>query len=67
MSRYWTNFAKTGDPNGPGLPEWPAFDEKGQRVMVFDGDSGAQPVPNLKKLEAMDAYFAWRRENAAPH
>ena len=67
MSRYWTNFAKTGDPNGPGLPQWPAFDDKDQRVMVFDGTSGAQPIPNLKKLEAMDAYFAWRRENAARH
>jgi para-nitrobenzyl esterase len=65
MSRYWTNFAKTGDPNGPGLPAWPAFTEAEQRVMVFDAEPGARPVPNLKMLEAMDAHFAWQREGAA--
>lgn len=64
VSSYWVNFARTGDPNGPGLPHWPAFNTATQQVMVFDAHPSARLLPNHRKLEAFDAYFAWRREEA---
>ncbi len=64
ISSYWANFAKTGDPNSPGLSQWPAFTENDQKAMVFDAAPGARPVPNLEKLKAFDAYISWRREEA---
>lgn len=64
ISSYWVNFAKTGDPNGSGLPAWPAFTEQDQKGMVFDTAPGARPVPNLDKLKAYDAYIAWLRGQA---
>ncbi len=64
ISSYWVNFAKSGDPNGPGLPKWPAFAENDQQAMVFDAAPGARSVPNLDKLKAFDAYVSWRREEA---
>jgi len=64
MSRYWVNFARTGDPNGPGLPPWPAFTESSPTVMHFDAKSGARPAPNMTQIQALDEYFAWRRQEA---
>ena len=64
VSSYWVNFAKTGDPNGPGLPEWPAFTIATQNAMHFDPQSSARPLPNMTQLKALDGYFAWRREEA---
>ena len=53
MSGYWANFAATGDPNGKGLPHWPAVSAKPE-VMEL-GDRTA-PVP-LAGNEAKVAFF----------
>jgi len=36
VSDAWIHFARTGDPNHPGLPHWPAFNTKDKSTMVFD-------------------------------
>lgn len=44
MQDYWTNFAKTGDPNGPGLPQWPTYNAAGNwQVMHLAPDAAAKP------------------------
>ncbi len=37
-NEYWTNFGKTGDPNGPGLPYWPAYNSSKDELMNFTED-----------------------------
>jgi para-nitrobenzyl esterase len=41
MQGYWTNFAKTGNPNGARLPNWPSFDSTGQTAMEFTQEGQA--------------------------
>jgi para-nitrobenzyl esterase len=57
ISSYDVNFAKTGDPNGQGLPQWPAFTEQNELVMVFDATPGARPYPLLDQAKVLDGYF----------
>ncbi len=48
----WISFARTGDPNHKGLPEWPAFDLSRRATMIFDTKSKAveDPEPDVRKL-----------------
>ncbi len=61
MASYWTNFAKTGDPNAEHLTPWPVFDNQNQQVMRFQQSPKVGPVPDRKALKVMDEYFKWRR------
>lgn len=61
MQSYWVNFATDGDPNGAGLPHWPAFTAAAPLVMRIGVDPGPAPMPNQARLKVLDAYYAWRR------
>lgn len=49
MAAYWTNFAKTGNPNGPGVPEWPANDAESRYAVMHFGDGTATAAPDLAR------------------
>ena len=61
VATYWTNFAKRGDPNGPGVPAWPEFTASNRPVMYFHDTATVGPVPSAGALAVLDSYFAWRR------
>jgi para-nitrobenzyl esterase len=50
MMGYWTNFARTGDPNGKGLPEWPRFDKE-RELLHLDKTIEAGPDTERAQYE----------------
>jgi para-nitrobenzyl esterase len=65
LRTYWTNFAKTFDPNGEGLPAWPAFTNAMPRMLhIASGATAAGPIVSADGLRVLDEYFAWRRSTA---
>ncbi len=49
MSDAWVRFARTGDPNGAGLPSWPAFTPDRMSTMLFDNRCEVQHGPDSKE------------------
>ena len=54
MSSYWINFARTGDPNGEGLPVWPVFEENAPEVIEFGDETKVTPLPFHEQLLLLD-------------
>lgn len=65
ISTYWTNFAKIGNPNGLGLPQWPAFSKDGQRIMKLGNpiEAGKIPVEDLRGIKIWRDFYATKRNS----
>lgn len=61
VSSYWANYAANGDPNGPGLPRWPAFDPKSATVMELGDHFEPIPVASPARLDFWKRFFQTQR------
>ena len=50
VQSYWTNFAKSGDPNGPGLPQWVAWSTDQESYISFSKNGDAVPQRNFSPM-----------------
>jgi para-nitrobenzyl esterase len=59
MRKYWSNFAKNGDPNGAGLPNWPKYNaDTAYEVMHLDADPKAQKDMHRARYEFLSTFWA---------
>jgi para-nitrobenzyl esterase len=59
IETYWTNFARSGNPNGAGAPEWPQYNQgDGWQVMHLDVDSTAGPDQHRDRYLFLESAWA---------
>jgi para-nitrobenzyl esterase len=64
MNTYWTNFAKTGNPNGKGVPNWPIYDTQKEMILDIDLDGKviAKPDPRKARFNVIEKAFKKREK-----
>lgn len=60
MADYWSNFVKSGDPNGTALPAWPVFGADG-KVLLLDDTVSVGSLPGTDRLKVIDSVYAGLR------
>ena len=58
LSGYWLNFIKTGNPNGPGLVNWPAFDNTSESAARLGPNVTVSRVLPVEKRDLYEAYYS---------
>jgi para-nitrobenzyl esterase len=58
ISAYWVNFAGSGDPNGAGLPRWPAFENGKGQVQNVGAPINTDGVFGIDALKVFDAVYS---------
>jgi para-nitrobenzyl esterase len=54
MSAYWVNFAKTGNPNGEGLPEWKAYEKATGHILTIDENTSSKEAYMKAALDFLE-------------